>query len=309
MSCARAGALALAQQSASAHAMLGHERVRTIPVDGYQRRSWRARRVVEDRACPARSWPSLRCLAGARGFLYDCRMRISILVASLTALVLACSQHSDAAPSAADTKPAPQAPPVAAAPAPAVPAAELGKAAPDFTLTDTDGAKHHLADYRGKIVVLEWFNADCPFSKFAHTHGELKDTARQVMRDDLVWFSINSSAPGKQGNGLDRNKQAKSDYAVPNAILLDENGATGRAYGALKTPHVFIVDKGGVLVYRGAIDNAPMGEVDPARPRMPGSEDGKLINYVKAALEDLQASKPLRLSETAAYGCTVKYSN
>jgi peroxiredoxin len=241
-------------------------------------------------------------------------MRTTISALSLAMLLLACGQRSEPAPSAADTKPAPQPqeqaqPASPQQPTPPPPAAELGKPAPDFTLTDTDGATHHLAEYRGKTVVLEWFNADCPFSKFAHTTGELKDTARQVMRDDLVWFSINSSAPGKQGNGVDRNKRAKSNYAVPNAILLDETGATGHAYGAIKTPHLFIIDKAGTLVYRGGIDNAPMGEVDPERPRMPGGEEGKLVNYVKAALEDLQAGRPLRMPETPAYGCTVKYSS
>jgi peroxiredoxin len=241
-------------------------------------------------------------------------MRTTIPVLSLAIWLLACGQRSEPAPSAADNKPAPQSPEQARPAAPRQPApppspAELGKPAPDFTLTDTDGATHHLADYRGKIVVLEWFNADCPFSKFAHTGGELKDTARQVMGADLVWFSINSSAPGKQGHGVDRNKRAKSEYAVPNAILLDESGATGHAYGAIKTPHLFIIDKAGTLVYRGGIDNAPMGEVDPERPRMPGGEGGKVVNYVKAALEDLQAGRPLRMPETPAYGCTVKYSS
>jgi peroxiredoxin len=236
-------------------------------------------------------------------------MRRTILILSLPALLFACGQRSEPAEPVAETKPVADALQQQPAPAPQPPAAELGKPAPDFTLTDTDGVAHHLAEYRGKTVVLEWFNADCPFSKFAHTSGELKDTARQVMRDDLVWFSINSSAPGKQGNGLDRNKRAKGEYAVPNAILLDEDGATGRAYGALKTPHLFIVDKTGTLVYRGGIDNAPMGEVDPARPRMPGGDDNTLINYVKAALEDLQAGRALRLPDTPAYGCTVKYSS
>jgi hypothetical protein len=92
-------------------------------------------------------------------------------------------------------------------------------------------------------------------------------------------------------------------------VLLDESGSVGKSYGAEKTPHLFIVSKDGSLVYRGAIDNAPIGKIDPERPKLPDSKEGALINYVNAALEDHNASRALRLPETAAYGCSVKYSS
>jgi hypothetical protein len=191
----------------------------------------------------------------------------------------------------------------------ATPAAVLGKSAPDFTLNDSDGVAHTLSQLRGKTVVLEWFNPDCPFARFAHEKGPLKDMAGRVARENLVWLSINSGGPGKQGHGLERNKQAKTEYSIKNPILLDESGRVGHAYGAQKTPHLFVIDAKGLLVYRGGIDNAPMGVVDPARPRTDGIAAGKLVNYVDAALDDLSKGRSIRLPETPAYGCSVKYQS
>lgn len=206
--------------------------------------------------------------------------------------------------------------PTAATPAAAVapsdapePTAVLGKTAPDFTLTDIDGKATTLSGLKGKTVVLEWFNPDCPFVKHAHREGQLKSMAAKVSSDSIVWLSINSSAPGKEGYGLKRNLAAKTDFAMQNTILLDENGAVGHAYGALKTPTMFIIDKHGALVYRGGIDNAPIGKVDPERPRLPGSAETDLINYVNTALQDLAEARMLRLPETPAYGCSVKYQS
>jgi peroxiredoxin len=186
--------------------------------------------------------------------------------------------------------------------------AALGKEAPDFTLTDTDGKSVKLRDLRGKTVVLEWFNPDCPFIKHAHSKGPLKDFAKRVANDKLVWLTINSNAPNKQGWGAPRNKQAKQEYGIVNPILLDETGKVGRAYGAIKTPHVFVVDAKGVLVYRGGVDNAPIGVVDPERPHLPGHPSDALESYLEYALSDLAAHKPLRLADTPPYGCTVKYA-
>lgn len=185
---------------------------------------------------------------------------------------------------------------------------ELGKAAPDFTLTDTDGKEVKLSAFKGKTVVLEWFNPGCPFVKKAHGEGELKTMAKDLMGDDLVWLSINSGAPGKQGAGLDVNKKAKEEFKMDNAILLDESGKVGKMYGATNTPHMFVVNTEGNLIYRGAIDNAPMNEVDPERPKLKDSKEGELINYVKAAHEDLKGSRDVQLPETKAYGCSVKYA-
>lgn len=186
---------------------------------------------------------------------------------------------------------------------------KLGSAAPAFTLVDTEGNSHQLAQYRGKTVVLEWFNPDCPFVNYAHSKGELQEMAKQLGDDDLVWLSINSNAPGKQGHGVERNRAARTQYGIENPILLDESGQVGRAYGAIKTPHMFLIDPKGILVYRGGIDNAPMGEVDEARPRPEGVGPGELVNYVKAALDDIEHSDHIVLPETPAYGCTVKYGS
>jgi hypothetical protein len=133
--------------------------------------------------------------------------------------------------------------------------------------------------------------------------------AARRARGDLVWLSVNSSAPGKQGHGVERNQRARADYAMPNPVLLDETGATGRAYGAVKTPHLFVVDDKGVLVFRGSVDNAPMGEVDAARPRPPGAGEDQAVNYVDAALDDLEQGRPVRLNDVPPYGCSVKYAS
>ncbi|HEX6241805.1 MAG TPA: redoxin family protein [Polyangiales bacterium] len=195
----------------------------------------------------------------------------------------------------------------AAAPAALPSPAELAKAAPDFTLSDTDGKSYALSELRGKTVVLEWFNPDCPFIKFAHGKGPLVDMAAKVQSANLVWLSINSSAPGKQGHGRERNAEARMEYKMSNPVLLDESGAVGRAYGAQKTPHVFVIDARGVLVYRGGVDNAPMGVPDAERPRPEGSKEGDLVPYLTNALADLAANRQIALADTPAYGCSVKY--
>jgi len=194
-------------------------------------------------------------------------------------------------------------------PTPELAPAKLGNPAPSFVLVDTEGKTHKLQAYKGKMVVLEWFNPDCPFVKYAHSQGELQEMAQQLTGDDLVWLSINSNAPGKQGHGAERNRTARREYGMPNPVLLDETGSTGKAYGAEKTPTMFLVDAKGILVYRGGIDNAPMGEVDPARPRPDGMSPGDLVNYVKDALDDMEHGGAIALPDTPAYGCTVKYGS
>jgi peroxiredoxin len=139
--------------------------------------------------------------------------------------------------------------------------AKLGEAAPAFSLPDLDGKQVALADFAGKTVVLEWFNPDCPFVKYAHGEGGPLRTMAKEQGDSVVWLAINSGAPGKQGAGAERNREAKQEYAIDHAILLDEAGTVGRAYGATNTPHMFVIDPSGKLVYAGALDNAPMGKV------------------------------------------------
>jgi len=231
----------------------------------------------------------------------------------------ACDQPAAPAPAAsapsAEPEPEPAKPtlpplhPVVSDPAVLTAGAELGKPAPDFTLTAVDGKTYKLSELKGKTVVLEWFNPDCPFVKYARGKGELKTMAGKVMSDSLVWLSINSNAPGKEGNGLERNKTAITEYGITNPVLLDESGVVGKSYGALKTPHLFIVGKDGTLIYRGGIDNAPIGTIDATRPRLPDSKEGELVNYVKAALDDYNAARALRLPDTPPYGCSVKYSS
>jgi len=181
-------------------------------------------------------------------------------------------------------------------------AAEPGATAPDFTLKDLDGKAVHLADYKGKVVVLEWFNPECPFVRASHTKGSLVDYGATALKKGVVWLAINSSAPGKQGNGVDKNRAGVARYKLPYPVLLDESGAVGKLYGATNTPHLFVIGKDGKLDYKGAIDNAPDGEGG-------SPEGGKLVNYVDQALGDLAAGRAVKTPSTKAYGCTVKYGS
>lgn len=185
---------------------------------------------------------------------------------------------------------------------PAFAGAELGKPAPDFTLKDLDGKEVKLSSFKGKTVVLEWFNPECPFVKNSHTKASLVDTAKRAQKNGVVWLSINSSAAGKQGNGVEKNKAGVKTFAMENPVLLDESGTVGKAYGATNTPHMFVINAKGDVVYRGAIDNSPDGEgVSP--------QGGTLVNYVDAALAEVAAGKPVKAADTKAYGCGVKYAN
>jgi peroxiredoxin len=180
--------------------------------------------------------------------------------------------------------------------------AKLGAEAPDFELKDLDGNTVKLSSFRGKPVVLEWFNPGCPFVKASHTKGSLVSTATRHQAAGVTRLAINSSAPGKQGHGVDTNREARATFKLSHPILLDEAGRVGKAYDAKRTPHLYVIDKNGVLVYRGAIDNSPDGEGESPK-------DGKLVNYVDAALADLAAGKPVAVAETESYGCSVKYAN
>ena len=175
----------------------------------------------------------------------------------------------------------------------------VGIKAPDFTLTSTDGKKVSLHDYAGKTVVLEWFNPDCPFVKFAHGEkGPLASQPKRVTGDSVVWLAINSSAPGKQGNGAERNAKAAKEYGMSYPVLLDSDGKVGKLYGAKTTPHMYVIDKDGTIRYNGATDNAPLGKADA----------GATVNYIDAALKGLSGGKVER-AQTEAYGCSVKYES
>lgn len=219
-----------------------------------------------------------------------------LLAASLTAL--GCTNAPPPTPEPGKGSPTSALQPAAA---PAV-AAAVGAPAPDFTLQGDDGKTVHLADLRGKTVVLEWFNPDCPFVKASHLKGSLRDAAKRRTAKGVVWLGINSAAPGKQGNAPERVAAGKRSFGLEHPILADESGQVGHLYGATNTPHIFVIDAKGILVYRGAIDNSPDGEGE-------SPEGGKLINYVDAALDDLDASRPVGTKETKAYGCSVKYGS
>jgi peroxiredoxin len=223
--------------------------------------------------------------------------RCSFTIALVLALVPGC-----------DRKPTPDALPPPHASASATPqvttaiSAEIGKPAPDFTLSDLDGHPVHLADRRGSVVVLEWFNPLCPFVNKAHTKGSLKGTATRRAATGVVWLAIDSSAPGKQGYEPETIRAAAARFGLAHPILRDETGAVGRAYGATNTPHMFVIDKSGTLVYSGAIDNSPDAEGE-------SPQGGSLVNYVDAAIDDLAAGRPVRTPRTKAYGCGVKYGS
>ena len=167
--------------------------------------------------------------------------------------------------------------------------------APDFALENYDGTKVSLGDYKGKIVVLEWFNYECPFSKYSwETARNTANLAEKYAGRGVVFLAINSTAHATPEKNKETAEAAKLDYP----ILDDRSGRVGRAYGAKTTPHMFVIDKEGYIVYDGAIDNAPMGKAPDA---------GK-INYVDQAISELLAGKPVSIPKTDPYGCSVKYA-
>ncbi len=178
----------------------------------------------------------------------------------------------------------------------------VGQASPDFSLADAQGNQHELSAQKGKYVVLEWFNPDCPFVRKHYDSGNMQALQKTSTEKGAVWFSINSSASGKQGNypsdALEQRLRAEGSAA--SAILKDEDGAVGRLYGAKSTPHVFVVNPDGVLIYAGAIDDK--ASVDP--------EDVKTAkNYVRQALDEAMAGKPVSEPSMKSYGCSVKYAD
>lgn len=179
-------------------------------------------------------------------------------------------------------------------------AAAVGKPAPDFSLTDIKGKTWKLKDLKGKVVVLEWFNHGCPFVKKHYDSGNMQALQKAYTKKGVTWLSICSSAPGKQGSASSEEhaRTFSSKDGAPTAVVIDADGKVGMAYGAKTTPHMFIVGKDGKLLYAGAIDDK----------RSPDPEDVKTSkNYVKAALDEILAGKPVSNSSTKSYGCSVKY--
>jgi len=195
----------------------------------------------------------------------------------------------------------PSTPPAPTAALP-TPAELVGKPAPDFTLPDLDGNSVSLASFKGKTVVLEWFNPKCPFVVAAHTKGSLVDAAKRHADAGVVWIAVNSGAPGKQGNEVAVNVEGAKAWSLTHPVVRDEDGQIGRAYGATNTPNMFVIDGTGVVRYAGAVDNSPDGEA--ASP-----EGGTLVKYVDAAIADLAAARPVATPSTKPYGCGVKYAS
>ncbi len=178
--------------------------------------------------------------------------------------------------------------------------AEIGAAAPDFEATDTNGNAFKLSDHKGKVVVLEWSNHQCPFVWKHYSEGNMQATQKKAKELGAEWVTIVSSAPGRQGNVSveEANKITADEGAEISAKILDESGEIGKMYGAQTTPHMFIINEEGMIAYAGAIDSN-------------SSPNPKVIadatNYVTAALESLKAGEEIAVAQSKPYGCSVKY--
>src|SRR3954469_13596867 len=182
----------------------------------------------------------------------------------------------------------------------AVDSPPVGSAAPAFSLPDAKGKTHSLADYKGKYVVLEWFNPECPFVKKHYGSGNMQKLQQEFTGKGVVWLNIHSSAPGMEGNLTAEQAGAifNSWKTHQTAMLLDPEGKVGRAYGAKNTPHMFVINPEGKVVYEGAIDSK--ATPNPA-------DIANSTNYVKVALDESMSGKPVSNPNTKPYGCSVKY--
>ena len=171
-----------------------------------------------------------------------------------------------------------------------------GRRAPDFKLDSFDGRNVSLSQYRGRVVVLEWFNMDCPFSKYHYeTKSTMVDLAKKYQDKEVVWRAVNSAGTTQP----EANRAFAQKHKLPYPILDDRSGRVGRAYGARTTPHVFVIDKNGFIAYNGAIDSTPMGKV---------IEGAAVVNYVDQALAALTSGREVTTPATPPYGCSVKYA-
>ena len=181
-------------------------------------------------------------------------------------------------------------------------AATVGQPAPAFTLSDTNGKTVNLADYKGKTVVLEWHNPECPFVKKHYDSANMQGLQSRYTKDDVVWLAVNSTEPGHQDYKKPdvMNAILKTSKASPTAYLMDESGATGKNYGAKTTPHMYVINGQGTLVYAGGIDDKRSANI----------ADVKIAkNFVSAALDEMKAGKPVSVSTSTPYGCSVKYKS
>jgi peroxiredoxin len=177
-----------------------------------------------------------------------------------------------------------------------------GEVAPDFKGVDSNGVTHSLSEYRGKYVVLEWANRGCPYEQKHYQSGNMESLQREWTAKGVVWLSILSDPPGEQGyvTPAEENDYLKTMHAAPTAALLDPKGTIGRLYQARTTPHMFVIDPAGKIVYQGALDDKPTP--DPAS--LKGAD-----NYVSDALTAAMVGKPVAVAVTKPYGCAVHYGN
>lgn len=178
---------------------------------------------------------------------------------------------------------------------------ETGAQAPAFSVRDASGATRTLAEFRGRTVVLEWTNNGCPYVRKHYDSGNMQALQQEAVAGGVVWLQVISSAQGEQGylDGAGALARVQTDNAHPSATLLDPSGAMGHAYGARNTPHMFVINGDGVLVYQGAIDDQ--------RSARPETIQGA-NNYVRAALADVAAGRAVQTPQTTPYGCSIKYA-
>jgi peroxiredoxin len=176
----------------------------------------------------------------------------------------------------------------------------VGAAAPDFSLPDASGRTHSLSQYKGKYVVLEWFNPECPFVKKHYGGRNMQKLQGEYTGRGVVWLTIDSNAPGSEGNlSPEQAQKVMKDWNTKQtALLLDPEGKTGRIYNARNTPHMFVINPEGKIIYEGAIDS----KASPNPADIPSS-----TNYVKVALDESMGGKPVSNANTRPYGCSVKY--
>ena len=184
--------------------------------------------------------------------------------------------------------------------APAAVTAEIGKPAPAFTATDSNGKTHNLSDFAGKTVVLEWTSHECPYVRKHYDSGNMQGLQKDATDKGIIWLTVVSSAPDKQGytDADEANRVIDREKSAETARLLDPTGALGKLYGASTTPHMFVIDGAGTLVYAGAIDDKP----SVSASSLEGAQ-----NYVKDALADLAAGTAVKVASSKPYGCGVKY--
>ena len=182
------------------------------------------------------------------------------------------------------------------------PQARLGAPAPNFTLIDSNGNSVSLADFKGKTVVLEWTNHECPYVRKHYGGNNMQGLQKKWTAQGVVWLTLVSSHPGAQGfvHGLEANKLTEERGAAPTAVLLDPKGGVGRSYGAQVTPHMYVITGEGALVYMGGIDDKPSTRLEDLKTAK---------NFVDAALSEVVAGKAVTVKTSRPYGCTIKYSS